>query len=37
MKFRPLHDRVVLECVPEPDQIVLIFDDLAFLKRFAAL
>jgi hypothetical protein len=37
MKFRPLHYRVVLECAPEPGQIVLIFDDLAFLKRFAAL
>ena len=37
MKFRPLHDRVVLECALEPGQIVLIFDDLAFLKRFAAL
>ena len=37
MKFRPLHDGVVLECAPEPGQIVLIFDDLAFLERFAAL
>ena len=29
--------RGLLECVIETDQIVVIFDDLAFLERFAAL
>lgn len=37
MKFRPLHYDVVLECALESGQMVLIFDDLALLERFAAL
>ena len=29
--------RGLLECAPEPDQIVLIFDDLALVERLATL